>query len=159
MTSVWGQQMCLSSRRSPGPEAAVIFDSISTLGTSTVEESLVDVSLANTTGEIKIKLPSHSGGENYFYILVTASQKHCERLCEYSRNSRLFLMVNGKVPLRDVVYFTHFTSNGQRETTNSLKVVGITKDPFMPLGVMEFGEEEVHFEAMEFIHHGDTLRY
>ena len=29
----------------------------------------------------------------------------------------------------------------------------------MPLGVMEFGEEEVHFEAMEFIHHGDTLRY
>ena len=60
-------------------------------------------------------------------------------------------MVNGKVPLRGVVYFTHFTSSGQRETTNSLKMVGITKDPFMPLGVMEFGEEDVHFEAMEFI--------
>ena len=148
--------MCLSSETSPGPEGAVIFNSISTLGTSTVEESLVDVSLANTTGEIKIKIKRP---ESYFHLLVTASQKHCDSLCEYSRKSRLFLMVNGKVPLRDVVYFTHFTSNGQRETTNSLKVVGITKDPFMPLGVMEFGEEDVHFEAMEFIQHGDTLRY
>ena len=152
--------MCLSSGTSPGPEGAVIFKSISTLGTSTVEESLVDVSLANTTGEIKMKhAESYSSGANYFHLLVTASQKHCERLCEYSRKSRLFLMVNGKVPLRGVVYFTHFTSSGRRETTNSLKVVGITKDPFMPLGVMEFGEEDVHFEAMEFIQHGDTLRY
>ena len=137
-----------------------MFKSISTLGTSTVEESLVDVSLANTTGEIKIKRPeSYGSGANYFHLLVTASQKHCESLCEYSRKSRLFLMVNGKVPLRGIVYFTHFTSSGRRETTNSLKVVGITKDPFMPLGVMEFGEEDVHFEAMEFIQHGDTLRY
>ena len=160
MNSVWGQQICLSSGRSPGPESAVIFDSISTLGTSTVDESLVDVSLANITGEIKIKqLSSYNSRVNYFYLLVTANQDQCERLCEYSRKSRLFLLVNGKVPLRCVVYFTHFTPSGRRETTNSLKVVGITKDPFMPLDVMEFGEEEVHFEAMEFIHHGDSLRY
>ena len=103
--------MCLSSGRRPGPDGAVIFNSISTVGTSTVEESLVDVSLANTTGEIKMKhAESYSSGANYFHLLVTASQKHCERLCEYSRKSRLFLMVNGKVPLRGVVYFTHFTS-------------------------------------------------
>merc|ERR1711970_862731 len=148
--------MCLSSDTSGGTDGAVIFDDgISTLGTSTIEESLVDVSLANTTGEIKIKVPEGYRA-SYFYLLVTASQKPRN---SYSRKARLFLMVNGKVPLRNAVYFTQFTSSGRRETTNSLRVVGITNElPILPLGMMEFSEEEVTFEAMEFIHHGDSLR-
>ena len=160
VASAQAQQMCLSSHVSPGTDGAVIFDEgISTLGTSTIEESLVDVSLANTTGEIKIKGGSkdgYRGPANYFYLLVTASQKPRN---SYDRKARLFLMVNGKVPLRNAVYFTHFTSSGRRETTNSLRVVGITNElPILPLGMMEFSEEEVTFEAMEFIHHGDSLR-
>jgi len=145
--------MCLSSATSPGSDAAVTFEGISTLGTSSIEDSLVDVSLANTTGEIKIKQPEGYRGANYFYLLVSASQKP-----RFSRNARLFVMVNGKVPLRGVVYFTHFTSGGRLETKNSLRVVGINDVPSMPLGMMEFSEEEVTFGDMEFIHHGDTLR-
>merc|ERR1712032_420232 len=155
VASAQAQQMCLSSDTSGGTDGAVIFDD----GISTIEESLVDVSLVNTTGEIKIKGGStdgYRGPANYFYLLVTASQKPRN---SYSRKARLFLMVNGKVPLRNAVYFTRFTSSGRRETTNSLRVVGITNElPILPLGMMEFSEEEVTFEAMEFIHHGDSLR-
>ena len=151
LASAEAQQMCLSSAPDPRPGAAVTFDSISTLGTSSIEDSLIDVSLANTTGEIKIK--SSYRAANYFYLLVSASQKPM-----YSRKARLFVMVNGKVPLRGVVYFTHFTSSGRQETMNSLRVVGINDVPSMPLGVMEFSEEEVTFGDMEFIHHGDSLR-
>ena len=155
VASAQAQQMCLSSDTTPRTDGAVTFDVVSTLGTSTIEESLVDVSLANTTGEIKIKVPPR-GPANYFYLLVTASQKPRN---SYDRKARLFLMVNGKVPLRNAVYFTHFTSSGRRATTNSLRVVGITNElPILPLGMMEFSEEEVTFEAMEFIHHGDSLR-
>merc|ERR1712212_859358 len=135
VASAQAQQMCLSSATSPGSDAAVTFDSISTLGTSSIEDSLVDVSLANTTGEIRIKQPEGYRGANYFYLLVSASQKP-----------------------RGVVYFPHFTSGGRLETTNSLRVVGINDVPSMPLGMMEFSEEEVTFGDMEFIHHGDTLR-
>ena len=159
VASAQAQQMCLSSDTTPRTDGAVTFDVVSTLGTSTIEESLVDVSLANTTGEIKIKGGStdgYRGPANYFYLLVTASQKPRN---SYDRKARLFLMVNGKVPLRNAVYFTHFTSSGRRETTNSLRVVGITNElPILPLGMVEFSEEEVTFEAMEFIHHGDSLR-
>merc|ERR1711972_540966 len=63
---------------------------VSTMGTSTIEESLVDVSLANTTGEIKIKR-----ADPYFYLVVKASKR--PRYTD-SRNARLFLLVNGKVP-------------------------------------------------------------
>merc|ERR1711872_414749 len=92
----YGQQMCLESHPDyPLPrDSPVTFDDVSTMGTSTIEESLVDVSLANTTGEIKIKNQRNS----YFYLLVTASQ-----LPGKARKARLFLMVNGKVPLKSVV--------------------------------------------------------
>ena len=158
VASARAQQMCLSSGTSPGADGAVTFDDVSTLGTSSIEESLVDVSLANTTGEIKIKpwLGEYRGG-NYFYLLVTASQRQ-----SFSRKARLFIMVNGKVPLSGFVsYGTHISWDGDLGTKSSLQVVGITNEPnvpSMPLGMMEFSEEEVTFEAMEFIHHGDTLR-
>merc|ERR1712212_662955 len=152
VASAQAQQMCLSSATSPGPDAAVTFDDISTLGTSTIEDSLVNISLANTTGEIKIKHPEGYSGANYFYLLVSASQKP-----GFSRKARLFVLVNGKEPLRGVVYFTHYVY-GRLETKNSLRVVGINDVPSMPLGMVEFSEEEVTFGDMEFIHHGDTLR-
>ena len=164
LASAEAQQMCLSSATSPGPEGAVTFDDISTLGTSTIEESLVDVSLANsnTTGEIKIKqwpnrdVPGYNDnrGGNYFYLLIDASQSR-----RFSRKARLFIMVNGKVPLSGFVsYGTGISYNGVLLTESSLRVVRRTNEPSMPLGMMEFSEEEVTFEAMEFIHHGDTLR-
>ena len=169
VTLVQAQQMCLTSRGTPGPDAgpepgagpetgtAVIFDSVSTLGTSTIEESLVDVSLANTTGEIKIKQPEGYSGVNYFYLLITASQKPMA----FPRKARLFLMVNGKVPLSGEVNFTYFNSGGRRDTKNSIRVVGMTGIDGvtrMPLGVMEVTQEETTFEDMLHIHHGDTLR-
>ena len=169
VTLVQAQQMCLTSRGTPGPDAgpgprqgpetgaAVIFDSVSTLGTSTIEESLVDVSLANTTGEIKIKQPEGYSGVNYFYLLITASQKPMA----FPRKARLFLMVNGKVPLSGEVNFTYFNSGGRRDTKNSIRVVGMTGIDGvtrMPLGVMEVTQEETTFEDMHYIHHGDTLR-
>ena len=170
VTLVQAQQMCLTSRGTPGPDAgpgprqgpetgaAVIFDSVSTLGTSTIEESLVDVSLANTTGEIKIKQPEGYSGVNYFYLLITASQKP---MAFPPRKARLFLMVNGKVPLSGEVNFTYFNSGGRRDTKNSIRVVGMTGIDGvtrMPLGVMEVTQEETTFEDMLHIHHGDTLR-
>ena len=175
VTLVQAQQMCLTSRGTPGPDAgpepdagpgprrgpetgaAVIFDSVSTLGTSTIEESLVDVSLANTTGEIKIKQPKGYSGVNYFYLLITASQKPMA----FPRKARLFLMVNGKVPLSGEVNFTYFNSGGRRDTKNSIRVVGMTGIDGvdgMPLGVMEVTQEETTFGDMHYIHHGDTLR-
>ena len=167
VTLVQAQQMCLTSRGTPGPDAgpgprqgpetgaAVIFDSVSTLGTSTIEESLVDVSLANTTGEIKIKPRDYYF--YYFYLLITASQKPMA----FPRKARLFLMVNGKVPLRGEVNFTYIHSLGRRDTKNSIRVVGMTGIngvTGMPLGVMEVAQEETTFGDMHYIHHGDTLR-
>merc|ERR1712130_1075346 len=71
VASAQAQQMCLSTYKNPGPEAVVKFEEISTVGTGTIQDSLVDISLANSTGEIKIKAHRNS----YFYLLVSASQK------------------------------------------------------------------------------------
>ena len=162
VVSADGQQMCLEVNpdyRLPR-DPVVTFDHVSTMGTSTIEESLVDVALANTTGEIKIK----NAYDNYFYLVVKASQRS-----EFSdsRNARLFLLVNGKVPLRGSVWISKYNPhNGRLESEESLRVVGIptenptTKNlnPKMPLGMIDFSTEEVTFEAMEFLHAEDTLR-
>merc|ERR1711962_256340 len=167
VVSTDGQQMCLESSRrqsdySLEADSPVIFDHISTMGTSTIEESLVDVSLANTTGEIKIK-----NAYPYFYLVVKASQKPQYNSIQYNRNARLFLLVNGKVPLRGSVWISKYNPhNGRLESEESLRVVGIptenptTKNlnPKMPLGMIDFSTEEVTFEAMEFLHAEDTLR-
>ena len=161
VVSTDGQQMCLEVNpdyRLPR-DPVVTFDHVSTMGTSTIEESLVDVSLANTTGEIKIK-----NAYPYFYLVVKASKK--PGLSD-SRNARLFLLVNGKVPLRGSVWVSKYNPhNGRLESEESLRVVGIptenptTKNlnPLMPLGMIDFSTEEVTFEAMEFLHAEDTLR-
>merc|ERR1711962_1642457 len=144
VVSTNGQQMCLESSRrqsdySLEADSPVIFDHISTMGTSTIEESLVDVSLANTTGEIKIK-----NAYPYFYLVVKASKK--PRFTD-SRKARLFLLVNGKVPLRGSVWISKYNPhNGRLESEESLRVVGIptenptTKNlnPKMPLGMIDF---------------------
>merc|ERR1712013_199886 len=98
VVSTDGQQMCLEVNPDyPLPrDSTVTFEDVSTMGTSTIEESLVDVSLANTTGEIKIKI-----ADPYFYLVVKASKR--PRYTD-SRNARLFLLVNGKVPLRGAVW-------------------------------------------------------
>ena len=72
VVSTDGQQMCLEVNPDyPLPrDSTVTFDDVSTMGTSTIEESLVDVSLANTTGEIKIKR-----ADPYFYLVVKASKR------------------------------------------------------------------------------------
>merc|ERR1711962_1432137 len=164
VVSTDGQQMCLESSRrqsdySLEADSPATFDHVSTMGTSTIEESLVDVSLANTTGEIKIK-----NAYPYFYLVVKASQRS-----EFSRsrNARLFLLVNGKVPLRGSVWISKYNPhNGRLESEDSLRVVGIptenptTKNlnPMMPFGMIDFSTEEVTFEAMEYLHAEDTLR-
>ena len=161
VVSTDGQQMCLEVNPDyPLPrDSTVTFEDVSTMGTSTIEESLVDVSLANTTGEIKIK-----SADPYFYLVVKASKR--PRYTD-SRNARLFLLVNGKVPLRGAVWVSKYNPhNGRLMTEESLRVVGIptenptTKNlnPKMPLGMIDFSTEEVTFEAMEYLHAEDTLR-
>merc|ERR1712147_400324 len=86
--------------------AGIVMLVVSTVGTSTIEESLVDVSLANTTGEIKIKR-----ADPYFYLVVKASKR--PRLAD-SRNARLFLLVNGKVPLRGAVWVSKYNPHNGR---------------------------------------------
>merc|ERR1712013_662740 len=144
IVSTDGQQMCLESH----PDYPLPRDSPVTF----------DVSLANTTGEIKIKT-----AHPYFYLVVKASKR--PRLTD-SRNARLFLLVNGKVPLRGAVWVSKYIPhNGRLMTEESLRVVGIptenptTKNlnPTMPFGMIDFSTEEVTFEAMEYLHAEDTL--
>ena len=116
----------------------VIFDKISTLGTTTIHQSLVDVSLANTTGEIKIKPVVESvcsgprcegSGEQFFYLSVKASKHPSRDQYRYPRSAQLFLLVNGKVPLRGLV--TQYKMNGQVERTH--RVVGLSTDEVQTL--------------------------
>ena len=98
-----GQQMCLTMESQQiKSNSAVTFDKISTLGTSTIEDSFVDVSRANTTGEIKIKpmLARYHGGEEQFFFLSLRASRHPRDPISYPRSVQLFLLVNGKVPLR-----------------------------------------------------------
>ena len=139
MPSAWGQQVCLTKYRgSPQyhhrmeSNSLIIFDKISTSGTTTIHQSLVDVSLANTTGEIKMKPVVESAcsgprcegsGEQFFFLSVKAS-KHRRDQKRYPRSAQLFLLVNGKVPLRGLV--TQYKMNGQVERTH--RVVGLSTD-------------------------------
>merc|ERR1712130_986623 len=102
MPIAWGHQVCLTMYRGSPPyhhrmesNSPVIFDKISTSGTTTIHQSLVDVSLANTTGEIKIKPVVESA----------CSGPRCE-----GSGAQLFLLVNGEVPLRGLV--TQYKMNG-----------------------------------------------
>jgi len=172
----WGQQVCLTKYRgSPQyhhrmeSNSPIIFDKISTLGTTTIHQSLVDVSLANTTGEIKIKPVVESvcsgprcegSGEQFFYLSVKAS-KHPREQYSYPRSAQLFLLVNGKVPLRGLV--TQYKMNGGRmQVERTHRVVGLSTDEdlggSMPLGVLNIGDKEASFEAMDYIKHEDSLR-
>merc|ERR1712130_232005 len=142
MPIAWGHQVCLTMYRGSPPyhhrmesNSPVIFDKISTSGTTTIHQSLVDVSLANTTGEIKIKPVVESAcsgprcegsGEQLFYLSVKAS-KHPREQYSYPRSAQLFLLVNGEVPLRGLV--TQYKMNGgvmQVERTH--RVVGLSTD-------------------------------
>ena len=150
----WGQQMCLTMEReviSTNPRvrsnSAILFDKISTSDTATISQSLVDVSLANTTGEIKIKPVlervctsemAHPGvgpdfsrtcedsGAQFFYLSVKAS-RHPRDPSYCPRTAQLFLLVNGKVPLRGLV--TQYKMyGGGIEVERAHRVVGLATD-------------------------------
>ena len=152
MPLAWGQQMCLTMERATlKSNSPIVFDKISTSGTSTVEQSLVDVSLANTTGEIWIKPVvervcsgdeygnvAHPGvqtpgtrtctgsGQQFFYLSVKAS-RHSRDPSSCPRSAQLFLLVNGKVPLRGLV--TQFKMyGGGIEMERAHRVVGLATD-------------------------------
>ena len=134
----WGQQMCLTMERvssSHEPRvksnSPIIFDKVSTSGTSTIEQSLVDVSLANITGEIKIKSVVYG---DLFYLSVKAS-RHPRDPNSCPRSSQLFLLVNEKV-----------------------RQVAQIQDDNMPIGVLNVGDKEDTFEDMDFIKHKDLFR-
>ena len=128
IVSTDGQQMCLEVNPDyPLPrDSTVTFEDVSTMGTSTIEESLVDVSLANTTGEIKLK-----NAHPYFYLVVKASKR--PRYTD-SRNARLFLLVNGKVPLRGAVWVSKYNPHNGRLMTRVRRV-----------GVFDFGTGRVGY--------------
>ena len=152
MPLAWGQHICLTmTRASFESNSPIVFDKISTSGTSTFEESLVDVSLANTTGEIKIKPVvervcdygnvAHPGvsrpgledsricsgsGQQFFYLSVKAS-RHSRDPSSCPRSAQLFLLVNGKVPLRGLV--TQYKMyGGGIEMERAHRVVGLATD-------------------------------
>merc|ERR1719341_2426514 len=151
-----GQQMCLTMESQQiKSNSAVTFDKISTLGTSTIEDSFVDVSRANTTGEIKIKpmLARYHGGEEQFFFLSVRASRHPRDPISYPRSVQLFLLVNGKVPLRGfVTQYKKYSGGVERERAH--RVVGISTDKVMdpmPLGVINIGDKEASFEAMDFL--------
>merc|ERR1719494_873187 len=186
-TSSWCQQICLTMEgggKATRPNAPITFDKISTLGTSSqggprdpgpprppgppeMSFVMVNVSLAKTTGEIKIcgdpdMYENLGGGEQFFYLSVRAS-RHPRDPSSYPRSAQLFLHVNGKVPLSgQVTQYKMYGGGLQRETAH--RVVGLITDklgaldPHMPLGVINIGDKEASFEAMDFIKHGDVLR-
>ena len=109
--------------------SVVTFDKVSTLDTSTIEDSFVDISRANTTGEIKIKpmLERYHGGEEQFFFLSVRASRHPRDATSYPRSVRLFLLVNGKVPLRGfVTQYKKYSGGVEREKAH--RVVGISTD-------------------------------
>ena len=133
------------------PNAPITFDKISTLGTSSqggprdpgpprppgppgppeMSFVMVNVSLAKTTGEIKIcgdpdMYENLGGGEQFFYLSVRAS-RHPRDPSSYPRSAQLFLHVNGKVPLSgQVTQYKMYGGGLQRETAH--RVVGLITD-------------------------------
>merc|ERR1712212_1245838 len=89
-----GQQMCLTMEsgveqsQQIKSNSAVTFDKVSTLDTSTIEDNFVDVSRANTTGEIKIKpmLARYHGGEEQFFFLSLRASRHPTDPISYPRS-------------------------------------------------------------------------
>ena len=132
----WGQQMCLTIESGADQpiksNSAITFDKVSTLGTFTIGESFVDVSHANTTGEIKIKpmLERHHGGEEQFFFLSVRASRYPRDATVFPRSGRIFLLVNGKVPLRGfVTQYKKYSGGVEREKAH--RVVGISTDKVM----------------------------
>ena len=126
--------MCLESAADQPikSNSAVTFDKVSTLATSTIEESFVDVSHANTTGEIKIRpmLERHHGGEEQFFYLSVRASRHRRDPSGFPRSGQIFLLVNGKVPLRGfVTQYKKYSGGVEREKAH--RVVGISTDKVM----------------------------
>merc|ERR1719219_2387086 len=96
------QQMCVYQDGWSEPKSIVTFNSHSTLHTSTVEDSLVDVSNASTTGEIYI-------GRNLYRRIDRSVKFHIQLKVGFhlsdSPNSaptaEVFLQKDGKVTLID----------------------------------------------------------
>ena len=143
-----GQQMCLHSGGfgwgTQVSREVISFQRASTDHTSTMEESLVDVS--NTTGQIIIKEPAFQE-EVLLHIMVTLYGK-----------GQLFVQKNGKVPLRG---FTRALSrSGSIEQTG--KSVGGGDRLDMPLGVMVMKDSAdvgaQTYQETGLLHPGDSLR-
>ena len=92
------------------------------------------VSRANSTGEIKIKpmLERYHGGEEQFFFLSVRASRHPRDPNNYPRSVQLFLLVNGKVPLRGfVTQYKKYSGGVEREKVH--RVVGISTDKVMKL--------------------------
>ena len=124
----------------------IVFQSASTDYTSTMEESLVDVSSANTTGQIRIKDPGLEE-EVFLHLMVTLYGK-----------GKLFVQKNGKVPLRG--FTRSLTPSGSIQQTS--KSVGGDNWLDMPLGVMVMKDGAdgggQTYQETGLLHPGDSLR-
>ena len=140
-----GQQMCLytDNLQSQGPSQVVVFQTASTAFTSTVEDSVVDVSGANTTGQVLIK---EIGGQDdiLFHLMVTAEGR-----------GQLFVQKNGSVALRG---FTK-TVSPSGSYMHSGRTVGGEGKLGLPLGVMVLLDGQAQtYEETGLLRPGDNLR-
>lgn len=160
------QQMCMYQGHWTDDESIVTFDSVSTLHTSTIQESLVDVSKINTTGEIIIKgyggeYGEQLGGKNTkFHIQLTVAFHDPDLDDRPNLIAQVYLQKNGKITLVDS--YSTVTGGGYRENVQT--VVGLHNDrdrvPEKKLGYLLLNQQHKieEFHETGYLRRGDSIR-
>ena len=144
LSLVQSQQMCLFQEKWQEQQAVITFPTASTLLTSSLLDSFVDVSEANTSGNITIK--EKSG--DMFHLIVTARGR-----------GQIFIQKNGKVALKGNV--NKISPSGSTVRYGVTVTSGSPRDNIapMPLGVMVLkGGEVQEYQENGFLRPGDSIR-
>merc|ERR1712080_426767 len=120
------QQMCVYQDGWTEPKSIVTFNSHSTLHTSTVEDSWVDISNASTTGDIHIGLERALRGRSpsKFYIQLKVVL-HSPDSDSLTPSAEVFLQKDGRVTLIDS--YNRFDHHGREESKTSIVGFGPLK--------------------------------
>jgi len=160
------QQMCVYQGYWNEPNSVITFDSAFTAFTSTIEDSKIDVSKVNTTGEISVTEPDydptvlHPGVDKtrpriqIVSLIVTAG---------YHTNddpaiAQLFIQKNGKVPLKDT--YNKFGGSGGFQTHDVIVGFPNSEVPEYKLGYMKLNSQKniQEFHQTGYLKPGDTIR-
>jgi len=157
------QQMCVYQDSWSEPKSIVTFNSHSTLHTSTVEDSLVNVSNASTTGEIRIgpDLIIRPIGRSVKFHLQLSVGFHLPDKPYNSPKAEVFLQKDGKVTLID----SYSINDGYGSSVSKQSIVGFAdarKNDMNPkkLGYLLLDENHLirEFHETGYLAPGQTLR-